>query len=1091
MQTINQFVSVNTNLSRSVNIERDANNQQTLDSYVLTNNANQALNEVVSVCLNNKNSNKSFSIVGPYGSGKSSFILYLSHLLSNNNKAIQKLPTPLKKSIKTHLKQSLGYCQILLSGSPEPFAPIFLQTLKSSLIPYYRQLGISSNKTKHAIDELLSLEIISIKKIINLVKKIRLEIENSGGRGLLIVVDEFGKFLEYAARHESDDIFLLQVLAEEAYNTSSTNILLFVLLHQSFEQYGKHLDNQLKNEWIKIQGRYQTLSFVDNTAELLPIIAQVFQPKLPAKVKQKITTQIKDITQQLKQQKILPHTLKESTANDLFLKCYPLHPLTILLLPILCQKIAQNERTLFNYLGSNEPHSLIDFMNNIKIGAFIYPNALYDYFMNGENLSNNFLTIRALSEAYTALEKAIDATQLEINLLKTIALFNIANSHIVASKTVLSLCDKNYQKNADKLSEKSIITYRKFNGEYRIWQGSDFDLNQSITEQKAQLTTLNIAEYLNNEQVFLPFVAKRYSIEQHSLFYFQPIFINANQYTKIDKQTDKPRVIFCLNFNQKDKALFKSHIINYFSQQDICVLINNSKDIKIASKNRIALENIAAQNPIIAQDPVINREFTQYLIDAKSKEKMQFEQILHNPKECLWFNQKQPKKCHNKREVQHLFSNVLESVYPDSPIIKNELINRNNPSSQANSGRKKLLLHLLEHHNKKDLAIDKYPAEKSMYLAIFEESGIHKNINNKWTIQQPTDTKYLKIWQEINNFFKQAINQASNLSALDNILTAPPFGVKKPVLPIFYIANYLYNKDEIAVYEDRFYVPYFTPEHLERFLKRPDTFGFQQFEIKGFNQSLMQEYESSLLDKKAPNAPAIFSAINSFIKELPPYTQQTSNISNTAQAVRDAFKNNKSPQDLLFRKLPEACGLKDNETNGFGETLKQALQEIKNAYSIMINKQIGILAEKLDIERLEKNKGKIKTKLVEYGQTLQAYTMDKETTKFIKTIGNGYGDIANYFERVLMSMHKNHPKEWNDIDSDFVRQKLSENIKLIINLDKIHKYHTKDELSFDENSTVADIHNQYTHKAQIRIINELIKKLSDIKEENKYLVNND
>ena len=1078
MSKVSQFININTNLSRSINIERDANSQQTLKSYIVTNNANQALNEVANICLSDKNSNKAFSIVGPYGAGKSSFIVYLSRLLSNNDKAIKKLSAPLKKSIKTHLSQSSGYCKVLLSGSPEPLAQSFLHALKSSLAPYYQQLNIDFETTQKSIDRLLSLDEISVKKIIDLVKKIRLEIENAGGKGILIAIDELGKFLEYAARHESDDIFLLQVLAEEAYNTSRSNILLFVLLHQSFEQYGKNLDKHLKNEWIKIQGRYQTLSFVDSTAELLPIIAQVFKPKLPTDAKQQIITQIKDISKQLKQQKILPHSLKENIANSLFLKCYPLHPLSVLLLPILCQKIAQNERTLFNYLGSNEPFALINSMQELQLEAFIYPSDIYNYFMNGENLSNDFLTTRALSESYTALEKAADATQSEINLLKTIALFNIANSNIVASKTVLFLCDKNYQKSVDKLTKKSTITYRKFNGEYRIWQGSDFDLNQAISEQLAQLSTLNIAQHLNDTETLLPFVAKRYSIEQHSLFYFQPIFVNTNQYKTLKEQDEKPRVIFCLNFNQSDKDLFKKEIIHYFSQQDICVLINNSEAIKTASLQRIALENIAAQNPVIEQDPVINREFTQYLIDAKYREKAQFNQILHNPTECLWFNQQQKQECHNKRAVQKLFSKVLSVVYAKSPIIKNELINRNNPSSQANSGRKKLLLHLLNHHDKENLAIEKYPAEKSMYLAIFKENGIHQKIDNQWKIQPPTDPKFFEIWRKIDNFFNQTTDQAKKLSALDGILTAPPFGIKKPVLPIFYIANYLHNKDEIAIYEDRFYVPYFTAEHLERFLKRPDTFSFQQFKIKGFNQSLLQEYESSLLGKKAPNAPAIFSAIHSFIKELPPYTQQTNNISQTAQAVRDAFKNNKSPQDLLFRKLPEACGFTDKKSDGFGEILKQALQEIKNAYSLMLNQQIGILAEKLHIERLEGNKGKIKTKLVEYGQQLQAYSIDKETTKFINAIGVDNNDINHYFERVLMSINNKRPKEWSDNDNDFSKQKLSESIKLIINLDKIRAYHVKDEVIDIRERAIITSTEILSNEAKIRVVSKILESVS-------------
>ena len=711
MDKLSQFISIKTELSRSVNIERDWQSEETLNHYILTNNAKQAIGSVLNVCRNGNNSDKALSIIGPYGSGKSSFIIYLSHLLNNNQKAIQKVPATLKKSVKTHLNNSSGYCNILLSGTPAPLNRSFLEVLKSSIAPYYKKLGLKPQNHYRTINRLLASDEIDTKIVINLVKKIRLEIERAGGKGLLIVIDEFGKFLEYAARHQSDDIFLLQVLAEETHQTSDSNILLFVLLHQSFEQYGKNLSNRLKNEWIKIQGRYKTLSFVDTTVESLPIIAQVFKQKLPQKTKQKIAKNIQTITRELKKQELFPPSLNEKIANELFIKCYPLHPLTLLLLPILCQKIAQNERTLFNYLGSNEPFSLTQAMQNLVPGDFIYPSYIYDYFINSETLSNTFHTNRTLSEVWIALEKMSNMPEEEIQLLKTIALFNIANSHILASKTVLGLCDKNYTKNTKRLLNKSIITYRKFNGEYRVWQGSDFDLNQAIDEHLTQLTTINIAEHLNKNQVFLPFVAKRYSIEKHSLFYFEPIFIYANQYTNIKSKNNKPRIIFCFNFNKEDKSIFKKKIISYFGVQDICVLINNSNSIRTSSQYRMALENIERQNDVIQKDPIIHREFIQYLIDARQKEQYQFNKILENPEDCLWYNQKKKKTCRNKREVQALFSEVLENVYPDAPIIKNELINRDNPSAQANAGRRKLLLHLLSHHDKKDLAIEKYPAD--------------------------------------------------------------------------------------------------------------------------------------------------------------------------------------------------------------------------------------------------------------------------------------------------------------------------------------------------------------------------------------------
>ena len=1079
MDKLSQFINIETEVSRSVNIERDWQNEETLHRYILTNNAKQAISNVMNVCRNGANSDKAFSIIGPYGSGKSSFVIYLSHLLNNNQTAIQKAPSTLKKSVGTHLNNSQGYCNILLSGTPAPLNRSFLEALKTSITPYYKKLKLKPQKHQRTINRLLTSDEISTKIILNLIKKIRTEIEQAGSKGLLIVIDEFGKFLEYAARHESDDIFLLQILAEETHQTSDANILLFVLLHQSFEQYGKNLGAKLKNEWIKIQGRYQTLSFVDTTAETLPIIAQVFKQKLSQKAKQKITKDIQAITKKLKAQDILPETLNEKTANDLFVKCYPLHPLTLLLLPILCQKIAQNERTLFNYLGSDEPFALPQIMQNLAPGDFIYPNHIYDYFINSETLSNTFHTNRTLSEVWIAIEKMTNASAEEIKLLKTIALFNIANSHILASKNLLELCDKNYTKNTKLLLDKSVITYRKFNGEYRVWQGSDFDLNQAIDEQLTQLTTTNIAEHLNKNKAFLPFVAKRYSIKKNSLFYFEPVFIYANQYANIKPKGSKPRIIFCFNFNTEDKDIFLEKIIKHFTKQDICVLIGNSDSIRASSQYRIALENIEKQNDVIQKDPIVRREFIQYLIDARQKEQSKFNKILENPEKCLWYNQKEEIKCKNKRELQILLSEILEKVYPDAPTIKNELINRDNPSAQANAGRKKLLLHLLNHSDEKDLAIEKYPAEKAMYISIIKENGIHKEANGKWKIGPPNNGKYKKVWLKIDQFFEQTKEQPKCLLELDETLTAPPFGIKKPVLPIFYIANYLYNKDEIAVYEDRIYAPFFTNEHLERFLKRPDTFTFQQFKIEGLNQELMQEYETHLLEGSAPNAQAIFRAITLFIKELPPYTQQTREITDIAQKIIATFKNNKSPQDFLFKKLPSACGFTGQKTHGFGAKLRRALQEIKDAYPKMLTEQINLIAEKLMIHTQDKEQ--IKTELVKYGQRLKDYDLDKETKGFIQTIATDYGDTNNYFERVLTLIANTHPAKWNDDTVATTQQKILEHSKLVLNLYRMQEYHRKGKLNPEEEdikNSIKENLDDLPADQQYRIIVDLLQSLS-------------
>ncbi|AYQ57231.1 hypothetical protein MS2017_1547 [Bathymodiolus thermophilus thioautotrophic gill symbiont] len=1037
---LNELISVKTTLTKSINLDRDKSAKELLESYVLTSTAMQNIQNVINA-QKKTNGNKAWSLIGSYGSGKSSFALYLSHLLGNPKTALSKLACKKLRTdnanfainISKHLKNSNGYCEVLITGSPDSLITVFLKTLKISVIDYYETLDIADDTSLTAIDKLLSSNKISPSKVSNLVVNVQNNIQNNGGKGLLIVIDELGKFLEYSARHESDDIFLLQTLAEATYNN---NILLFVLLHQSFEQYGKNLNTKLKNEWTKIQGRYEVLSFVETITQSLHIMGRVFQNQLSEIQLKPIQAEIKNTVKVLQKNNLLPVSLDTKTAHHLFENCYPLHPITALLLPTLCQKVAQNERTLFNYLGGSEPLSLVKKLDELTVGEFVLPADIFDYFLTGQILTNDLQVQRTVVEANSAIERFSASNTEEMNLLKTIGLLNVI-SKIPASKSLLKLCDSLFEENIQNLEKQSIVYYRKFNNEYRVWQGSDFDINAELNKQEVQLCTLNVADKLNEISVFLPFVAKKYSIEHHSLFYFEPLFINVSAYKLQAKQYTNPRIIFCLSDTSKDQETFETKLVQYFSQQDICVLLNNSEQIKQVIKNQTALEYIKMHNSVIQQDPVVQREFKAYAANVEKEVTNELNKIVETPADCCWYQNKVQQSINSKRGIQKLLSETLADIYPQTPIIKNELINRNRPSAQANAGRKKLLIALLNNSDKQDLGIEAYPAEKSMYRAILESSGMHQKTGKVWKIAPPTkdNSNYLTVWNKIEKFFNNAKEQAQNLSTLDEILTAPPFGIKKPVLPIFYIAVYLSNKDEIAVYEDRFYVPYFTTEHLERFLKRPDTFTFQQFKIEGVTQSFLQEYENSLLNgKKAPNALKLFQAIAVFMKNIPPYTKQTESISKVAQKVRDAFKNNKSPQDLLFRKLPEVCGFDNNTADGFGEVIKTALQEIKNAYPAMRDKQINILASKLD----ESKKEAIKPKLISYGCALSKYSFNNEVEGFIKNISCDSDNLDEYLERILSALIDKPINNWSDQNAVMAEKLLIENINLVVNLYAVH-----------------------------------------------------
>src|SRR5207302_3490451 len=95
--------------------------------------------------------------------------------------------------------------------------------------------------------------------------------------GILLIVDELGKFLEYGASNpERSDVFILQELAEAA--TRSPRPFLFVtILHQALDRYADHLSPGRRAEWAKVQGRFEDVAFEERSEQLLRLLTHAIQ----------------------------------------------------------------------------------------------------------------------------------------------------------------------------------------------------------------------------------------------------------------------------------------------------------------------------------------------------------------------------------------------------------------------------------------------------------------------------------------------------------------------------------------------------------------------------------------------------------------------------------------------------------------------------------------------------------------------------------------------------------------------------------------------------------------------------------------------
>ncbi len=1045
-------IHVNRNYIRSTNIERDINSTSNGLGYIPTARAQYVIARFQST-INDSDMPRSWTLVGPYGSGKSSFGLFLTTLLGKPNanstkkawKQIDKLNPSLADDLKSSISKSDGLFPIVLTGRPEPFVDRFVTALKEAIIrqwptkkpSFYKQ--INSWDSTPPISEIMEA-IKNLQQYISDDKKPKY-------KGILIVVDELNKFLEYEARHQTaSDIYLLQELAEYAHTGTASNIYIFTLSHQAFDQYASSLNKTQQEEWAKIQGRFENIPYIEPVEQTLRIVARAIECEDKTS---KINNKIKKAVSVISQQKALPVGLVEDSAFDLFEKCYPLHPITALILPILCQKLAQNERTLFSFIGSPEPYGFQDSINRfLKNEQFIYPWTIYDYFVSNQSTAIfDHFTHRRWAEVSSALERLGDASDDEINLLKTIGLINIIGAHggLKASLELLKISTKLKPKQlaltVKELQKKSLIQFRKFNDEYRVWQGSDFDIEEAVQLEMEQLHGLEVSANLNSRDVLPHVVASRYSIKTGTFRYFTPFFTDESTFFQ-RQSAQVPQITFYLS---EDKEV--SQAIRNATTQDlelISVCYNYSKVAEVV-KEVIALKRVRTNRHELNSDPVALREYKDRLIAAKEKEDLVLQSFLSNPKECDWYWRGKQLDIKTQRSLKKQLSAILSDVFYAAPIIKNELINKDSPSAQAITGRNKLIRAMLTDREKPELAIDKYPAEKAIYKATLQVTGVHKQAQEGWEISPPPKKHFYNLrpaWDRVEAFLQSTDNQPRPFTDIDKELMDPPYGIKRGLLPVLYTAVFIYHRHEIALYEEGQYLPVLPPERYDVFIKRLDLFSVQLFKIDGVNRSLFEQYSRLFGKGGVERLNEITVPLASFMGRLPQYTIKTKQLSSeVATKVRDSYANAQSPEDLFFKLLPKACGFDNFDGNvkslkAFSTIFRESLKELRDTYGSLLDSLASELGQAFLIKA--KDVPELRSKVKHRFSNLENYTADIDSLRtFLRYLVLKKGTDHEWIEKTFSFLASKKCQLWQDQDRVKTSYQLVKICRQVTDLEKL------------------------------------------------------
>lgn len=962
-------------IARSVNIERDFGNKDTLSQYILTQKGLEIINRFI---LSLKDSSQtSWSLTGPYGMGKSSFVNFLISLLGSENSEDGEIARNiLKKKSEKSYNQFQDCTSVYFNNHQEflrvaatcSFEPVNL-TISNSLNDTL-QRNLTNCRSKKKVYQLIKkVEAFSEGDSTNtnqLVEYIK-EAGEIFSAPIVMVLDEFGKSLEYMAQYpELGDVFIIQSLAE------SKGVFLWVCLHQAFEEYASDLSGKQLQEWGKIQGRFEDISFVEPQQQMIEFISHTLKRINGAsKYEQDISTWAAYYFDQFKSLSLPNHL---SLSLQTIKNCYPLHPLVVLALPELCTRFAQNDRTLFAFLCSGEPHALPCFLQNNPVKndsediATFKPSYLYDYFLS---VTNSTLSNRPESKRWFEVSSIVNEVRNfsvdEQDLVKNIGLLNLLAepTGLRASRDITQFAIEAFgASHEDKaragdllnlLTDKGIVIYRDYADEYRLWEGTDIDIPASLIEYKERLGNIDLTDTLQTIASLTPLIASRHSYETGTLRYFERCWSSYNDIEKCLKNISSEAdglLIHCFDLNRKVVKLpsktpdGKPVIVAYTPCED---------KLRDAIIDSAALRYMLNESSELARDGVARKEASFRFKTAEKRLRQLLDSLFFpGSKKVTWYLKGEIKEVISQRDLSKHISYICNKTYKYCPVIRNELINRENLSSATARARRELIEAMITNGDEATLSMTGTGPEVAIYRTMLLKENLHDYADEGGLeFKEPNKkSSFINVWKALDNCFDELDGEV-NVSSIIKMLKLPPFGLKYGPIPIIFSLYLLVKSEEVALFREGTFLPYLQPEEMELLVKRPDLFTIKRFVPTGVRSKVFKQYQKLINTSIPPdqistrNATlvSVVGPLVQFANSLSDYVLYTKNISVEAQNVRRVLLNTKDPIKLIFAELPGVLGYQtlgeNNELSsgwmdGFEKDLRETLLELTRADSFLL-----------------------------------------------------------------------------------------------------------------------------------------------------------
>lgn len=994
----------------SINIIRDQDKSM---EYIPTGNSERIANFILNEFDKGVHS---FNIIGSYGTGKSSFLWAFNRSISNSN----------TDNFFGFNPDSIRNCEFVnIVGE------------YNSLISYFKTYFSIENKLR------------GNQEIFDCIYQKYEKINRQNGL-LIICIDEFGKFLEYASQHNPEkEMYFIQQLAEFV-NDSSRNIILLTSVHQAIDSYSNDLTESQKNEWKKVKGRLCEITFNEPVEQLLYLASQHFGSKYKANKKYIGYNETLNKLNQSNNCFSISKEYLSNIGNNLF----PLDVFSAITLTYSLQRYGQNERSLFTFLNTSD-HLGIESLKEDDL--FDLPR-LYDYlFVNLYSIlvskhNPDYTQWALIKNSIERAETKIDENQsLSLDILKVIGLVNLFASKgasidywYLASYLSYKYNSIDVEKTLKTLTRLKIIRFNSFNNSYKLFGGTDMDIEDAILKASDNIDdSIDIVYRLNEAFDFPILTAKEtlYTTGTPRLFKF-----NISENPSFETPVDEIDGFINLVFNEK---LTGKDIVEKTSNKGLPILYGlykNSSTIRKTLLDIVKTEKVLSEVDI--DDKFAKIELKNIIKSQKSLLNYYVLDSLYS-KNIEWFFNGERQIIESKQELNKILSIICSFIYPRAPKINMELINKHKVSGAINSARKSYFNRLVNNWSEKDLGYsdDKFPSDKTIYWSLIKNNGIHREEDGSFILTSPNsdDENFIRVWQECESFLNEAKKEQRPITDLFSTLKQKPYKLKQGVID-FLLPTFLFvRRGDFALYNvDGGYMPYINETILYLITRNPNEYSVKSFELDNLRLNLFNKYRVYLNQNKQESMSneSFIESVRPFLvlyKGLTDYSTKTKRLTPEALKLRSAISKAEDPEKIFFEQFPVALGYNVKELiqneQLFDEYIikfQKTIIEVKDSYKELLNRFENFLTD--EIIGVKSEFPKYKTQLQKRFSSLKDHQILPSQKTFMLRVNSDLDDRDSWLNSICFSLLSKPMDRISDKDEDVLKEKLSFIIRELDNL---------------------------------------------------------